>query len=61
MLVIGKQHFVSLLALFFVLVGIAFVQAWTGPTAPPPTPNVSAPINVGTTDQVKNAGLGINA
>lgn len=35
--------------------------AWTGPTSAPPNGNVSAPINVGTTDQIKNAGLGVNA
>ena len=35
--------------------------AWTGPTASPPLNNTSAPINVGTTDQVKNAGLSINS
>ena len=37
------------------------VFAWTGPTATPPGNNVDAPINVGTTDQVKNGGLGVNA
>ena len=36
------------------------VFAWTGPTATPPNSNVSAPVNVGTSDQVKNAGLGVN-
>jgi len=61
MITIRTRYFVSLLALIFVLVGIAFVQAWTGPTAAPPSSNVSAPLNVGTTDQVKNAGLGINS
>lgn len=37
------------------------VFAWTGPTATPPNGNVSAPVNVGTTDQVKNGGLGVNS
>ncbi|MDZ4226934.1 MAG: hypothetical protein U1D26_00480, partial [Patescibacteria group bacterium] len=36
------------------------VSAWTGPTASPPNGNVPAPVNVGTTDQVKNASLGLN-
>src|SRR3989338_8063683 len=36
------------------------VFAWTGPTAPPPNGNVPAPVNVGSSDQVKNAGLGVN-
>lgn len=34
--------------------------AWTGPSSSPPSSNVSAPINVGSTDQVKNANLGVN-
>lgn len=34
--------------------------AWTGPTQAPPNGNVSAPLNVGTVDQIKNANLGIN-
>jgi len=46
-------------AVFFVAASL--VLAWTGPTSAPPNGNVSAPINVGTTDQIKNAGLGINA
>lgn len=44
-----------------VFIGASLVLAWTGPTSAPPNFNVSAPINVGTTDQIKNAGLGINA
>lgn len=47
-----------------ILVGTIFssalVFAWTGPTSAPPDVNVSAPINVGTTDQVKNSGLAVN-
>jgi hypothetical protein len=34
--------------------------SWAGPSAGPPNSNVSAPINVGTSDQVKNANIGIN-
>ncbi len=37
------------------------IIAWTGPNSAPPNGNVSAPINVGATDQVKNAGLGVNS
>ena len=37
------------------------VFAWTGPTASPPNNNVAAPINNGSTDQVKNAGLSLNS
>ncbi len=35
--------------------------AWTVPSSAPPNGNVSAPINVGATDQIKNAGLGLNS
>ena len=41
--------------------GVGYVFAWTGPTQGPPNGNVSAPINVGTENQIKNAGLGIDA
>ena len=54
------------LALGFLLGAIVFIAAsvllaWTGPTSAPPNGNVSAPINVGATDQIKNAGLGLNS
>ena len=35
--------------------------AWTPPPAAPPTSNTEAPVNVGTTDQVKNGGLSVDA
>ena len=48
-----------------ILIGAVFSSvvafAWTGPTQTAPNGNVSAPINVGTTDQTKNAGLGVNS
>ena len=50
--------------LFLAFVGLltaSLLQAWTGPTGTAPANNVSAPINVSTTDQVKNAGLSVNA
>jgi hypothetical protein len=48
---------------FFILgtISIGVAYAWTGPTAAPPGNNVPAPINVGSTDQVKNGGLGLNS
>ncbi|OGG58159.1 hypothetical protein A2853_01430 [Candidatus Kaiserbacteria bacterium RIFCSPHIGHO2_01_FULL_55_17] len=49
--------FVSCTALF----AISVVFAWVGPTQPPPGGNVAAPINVGTINQVKNGGIGVNA
>jgi len=53
--------FVTLVVGFIVLGAAGIVLAWTGPTQTAPNGNVAAPINVGTTDQVKNAGLGINS
>lgn len=41
--------------------GISFAYAWTAPGSNPPTGNVSAPVNVGTSDQIKNGGLGVGA
>ena len=35
--------------------------AWSEPTTTAPGGNVDAPLNVGTTDQVKNAALGVDA
>ena len=46
------------------VLGIAsatFAFAWNEPTAAPPGNNVAAPINVGTDQQIKNGGLGVNA
>jgi hypothetical protein len=44
-----------------VFIGASIVIAWTGPSSAPPDGNVDAPLNVGTTDQIKNGGLGVNA
>ncbi len=41
--------------------GLSYVYAWTAPNATPPNGNTSAPVNVGTTDQIKNSGLSVNA
>lgn len=46
-------------AVLFITASI--VIAWTGPSAAPPNGNVAAPLNVDSTDQVKDAGLAINA
>src|SRR4051812_39663431 len=46
-------------------IGLTFnavtVLAWAGPTGTAPNSNVTAPVNVGNVDQVKNAGLGVNS
>lgn len=39
--------------------GISYVYAWTAPTTPPPSGNVSAPINTGDITQTKTGGLNV--
>ncbi|MEN9413358.1 MAG: hypothetical protein RLZZ342_445 [Candidatus Parcubacteria bacterium] len=39
----------------------ATLSAWTDPSAAPPSSNASAPVNIGTSDQVKNGGLSLNS
>lgn len=56
-----KQLFSLAFLLAAALLVAATLSAWSGPTATAPAGNVPAPINVGTTDQVKNAGLSVNA
>ena len=51
----------KVIALALVLsVGISYVSAWTAPTATPPSSNVAAPINVGSTAQTKTGNLTAN-
>ena len=38
-------------------IGISYVSAWTAPTATPPSSNVAAPINVGSTAQTKTGDI----
>src|SRR3989338_845247 len=54
------QSFKIILLATLLAAGISYVYAWTGPTQTPPNGNVSAPINVGVIDQIKDAGLGVN-
>lgn len=57
-------HISKVLLLAFVLTaGLQHVsaQSWTAPVSSPPANNVYAPLNVGTSVQLKNAGLIINA
>mgnify|MGYP003989934627 FL=1 len=53
------------LILAFVLtaaLGVNYLfAAWTGPTQAPTGGNTSTPVHVGTTDQVKNGGLSVDA
>jgi hypothetical protein len=39
--------------------GLNYLHAWTGPTAAAPNGNVGAPLNVGTTNQVKDGNLSV--
>ncbi len=49
-------------ALTLIIVAPLSVSAqWSGPSGAPTSGNVSAPINVGTSAQVKNGGLSVNA
>jgi hypothetical protein len=61
MILIKRWHFVSIIILIVFFESLKFVFAWAGPTVAPPNGNVDAPINVGTVDQVKNSGLGLNS
>jgi len=47
-----------LIIMALVVVGVGFVQAWTGPTATPPANNTPAPINVGVIKQEKDGIFG---
>ncbi len=57
---ISGRRFIILFAVLLFSVSTLFAHAWTGPTQAPPNGNVSAPVNVGTTNQVKNASLSVN-
>ena len=55
-----SKLFSVLLLCFAVLFAASALFAWTGPTAAPPSNNVSAPVNVGSVNQVKDGGLSLN-
>jgi hypothetical protein len=54
-----KIAFLCLAIVAAVLFLAQVAMSWTGPTASPPDNNVDAPINVGSTDQAKDAALGV--
>lgn len=58
------QSLKTLLIAIVLFAGVALVSAqvgiWTPPSQPPTDGNTPAPLNVGTLDQVKNAGLSLN-
>ena len=52
---------VCVLSVAAMLVIAQTVSGWTGPSQAAPNGNVSAPINTGTMDQVKDGGLSLNS
>jgi hypothetical protein len=58
---ISRELFGIIGASIVVVCTASALSAWTGPTATPPDGNVSAPVNVGTSDQVKDGGLSVDA
>src|SRR3989338_1757941 len=56
-----RQLFSLLFLAFIGLLAATALQDWTGPAATAPARKVGAPINVGTTDQVKDAGISVNS
>lgn len=56
-----SKLFLILFASIALLFAASLLQAWTGPSSAPPAGNVAAPINVGSSDQIKSGGLGVNA
>jgi len=58
--VIGENVRIIAVALILSL-GTSVAFAWTGPTATPPSSNISAPVNIGSTSQIKTGGLWVNS
>ncbi len=56
-----SKMFAVFLILFSLILIATAVSAWTPPPANPPGGNVAAPINVGTENQIKNGGIGVNS
>jgi len=53
---------IILLVVLTLALGVNYLfAAWTGPTQAPTGGNTSTPVHVGTTDQVKNGGLSVDA
>lgn len=51
---------VLFLCVFLIGYDLLSAQSWANPPAPPPTSNTPAPVNIGTSSQVKNGTLGID-
>ncbi len=50
----------SILLALLLAVGLSYAYAWTGPSGVAPTNNTPPPLNQGTDNQAKNAGLSLN-
>jgi len=55
-----RYTFTFSLLVFSIILFAAASYSWTGPTGTAPNSNVSAPINVGATSQVKSGALSVN-
>lgn len=59
---LSVQKMTGILALLLVvLFSVSALSAWTGPTNAAPSGNTPKPINVGSEDQVKDAGISVDA
>ncbi|MDP7366652.1 MAG: hypothetical protein QGH83_05275, partial [Candidatus Pacebacteria bacterium] len=60
-----QKHITKFLILTIILTAALSVNylfaAWTGPTQAPPGGNTSTPIHIGSTNQVKDGGLSLDA
>lgn len=57
-----SKQIIPLAVVCSVLLGYQYLGAtWTEPTATAPNNNTEAPLNVGSDEQVKNGGLGVDA
>lgn len=54
-----KEQLISVISSLILFASVPVVLAWTAPTATPPNVNVAAPINVGTTAQIKQGFFGL--
>jgi len=53
-------HYLStILIAVIALLGVSYIQAWSGPTLPPPNGNTPAPLNVGLDHQIKLGGISV--
>src|SRR5205809_606826 len=56
-----KHTFIAFLGFLSLVALPVSAQTWSAPTLTPPNGNASTPVNIGTTAQVKNGGLSVNA